>query len=76
MRTGTPVRDRTDLTRRIGQVSPGEAIRLEVLRDGRRETLSIRVRVRPPESELNNPRDQDPDSPSAQEGAGASVGWE
>jgi len=71
---GTPVRDRTDLTRRIGQVSPGEAIRLEVLRDGRRETLSIRVRVRPPESELNNPRDQDPDSPSAQEGAGASVG--
>jgi serine protease Do len=71
---GTVVRDRTDLTRRIGQVRPGETIRLEVLRDGRRETLSIRVRVRPPESVLNSRSDQDPDSPSAQEGAGASVG--
>jgi len=71
---GTAVRDRTDLTRRIGQVRPGETIRLEVLRDGRRETLTIRVRVRPSETELNNRPDQDPDNPSAQEGAGASVG--
>jgi serine protease Do len=71
---GTAVRDRTDLTRRIGQVSPGETIRLELLRDGRRETLTIRVRARPPESELNNRADQDLDNPSAQEGAGASVG--
>jgi serine protease Do len=71
---GTAVRDRTDLTRRIGQVSPGETIRLEVLRDGRRENLAIRVRARPPESELNNRPDQDSDNPSAQEGAGVSVG--
>lgn len=71
---GTVVRDRTDLTRRIGQVRPGETIRLEVLRDGRRETLTIRVRVRPPESELNSRADQDSDNPSAQEGAGVSVG--
>lgn len=71
---GAVVRDRTDLTRRIGQVSPGETIRLEVLRDGRRENLTIRVRARPPESELNNRTDEDPDNPSAQELAGASVG--
>jgi serine protease Do len=71
---GTPVRDRTDLTRRIGQVRPGDTIRLEVLRDGRRETLTIRVRVRPSETELNNRSDQDPDNPSAPEGAGVSVG--
>lgn len=71
---GTPVRDRTDLTRRIGQVRPGDTIRLEVLRDGRRQTLSIRVRVRPPEAVLNNRPGQDQDGPSAQEGAGASVG--
>ena len=70
----TVVRDRTDLTRRIGQVRPGETIRMEVLRDGRRENLTIRVRVRPPEGELNNQPDQDPDNPSAQEGAGVSVG--
>ncbi len=71
---GTAVRDRTDLTRRIGQVSPGETIRLEVLRDGRRENLTIRVRARPPESELNNRPDPDSDNPSAQELAGTSVG--
>jgi serine protease Do len=71
---GTAVRDRTDLTRRIGQVSPGDTIRLEVLRDGRRVNLTIRVRARPPESELNNRDDQDSDNPSAQELAGTSVG--
>ncbi|TPW05231.1 MAG: protease Do [bacterium] len=71
---GAVVRDRTDLTRRIGQVSPGETIRLEVLRDGRRENLTIRVRARPPESELNNRTDEDSDNPSAQELAGTSVG--
>lgn len=71
---GAAVRDRTDLTRRIGQVSPGETVRLEVLRDGRRQNLSIRVRARPPESELNARPDQDSDNPSAQELAGTSVG--
>ena len=71
---GTPVRDRTDLTRRIGQVRPGETIRLEVLRDGRRQALSIRVRVRPPESELNTRLGQEQGGPPVVEGAGVSVG--
>ena len=71
---GAPVRDRTDLTRRIGQVRSGETIRLEVLRDGRRQTLSVRARVRPPEGELNNRTGPEQDNPSAQEGAGQSVG--
>ncbi len=71
---GTPVRDRTDLTRRIGQVRPGETVRLEVLRDGRRQTLSVRVRVRPSEAELNNRPGQEQDDPSAVEGAGVSIG--
>ena len=71
---GTPVRDRTDLTRRIGQVRPGETIRLEVLRDGRRQTLSIGVRVRPTEAELNSRPGQEQEGPSALEGVGVSVG--
>lgn len=71
---GEAVRDRTDLTRRIGQVRPGDTVRLEVLRDGRRQNLSIRVRARPPESELNARPDENAENPSAQELAGAPVG--
>lgn len=50
---GRPILGRNDLTRRIGQVRPGETIRLEILRDGRRQTVNVRAGTRPPESELN-----------------------
>jgi serine protease Do len=50
---GQAIQGSNDLTRRIGQVQPGEMVRLEVLRDGRRQTVSIRAGTRPPESELN-----------------------
>ncbi|HEY0598911.1 MAG TPA: trypsin-like peptidase domain-containing protein [Brevundimonas sp.] len=60
---GQPIRGRTDLTRRIAQARPGETVRLEIIRDGRRQTVSIRAGARPPESELNASRNG-PDGPN------------
>jgi serine protease Do len=50
---GTAVANGTELTRQVGLVKPGETIRLEIIREGRRQTLTIRADVRPPESELS-----------------------
>lgn len=72
---GQPIQGSNDLTRRIGRVRPGETIRLEVLRDGRRQTVNIRAGARPPESELNASQDgpegpNGPVQPQAGEEAG------
>jgi len=50
---GQPVETNTDLTRRVGQADPGDTLRMEVLRGGRRQTITVRSGARPPESELN-----------------------
>jgi serine protease Do len=50
---GQAVRDSTDLTRKVGKTSPGDALRLELLRDGRSQTLTIRSGTRPSNAELN-----------------------
>lgn len=49
---GEPVEDSTEASRLVGQARPGETIRLEVIRDGRRQTLNIRSGSRPSEEEL------------------------
>lgn len=49
---GQPVANSNEATRLVGAVRPGSTIRLDVLRDGRRQTLNIRSGTRPPESEL------------------------
>ena len=49
---GQPVKDNTDLTRRVGMARAGETIRLEVMRNGRLIPLSVRSGLRPSESEL------------------------
>lgn len=72
---GQPVRDRNDLTRRIGSVEPGETIRLEILRDGRLQTVNVRAGARPSEAELNaDPAAPDTGDREAPEGSGVSVG--
>lgn len=72
---GQPVRDRNDLTRRIGSVEPGQTIRLEVLRDGLLQTVNVRAGARPSLAELNaNPATPGTDEREAPEGAGVSVG--
>ncbi|MBX3477946.1 MAG: trypsin-like peptidase domain-containing protein [Brevundimonas sp.] len=70
---GQRVNSNTDLTRQVAQVAPGQTLRLDVLRDGRRQTVTIRADARPPESELNNPRTStdegaDPAKPTAPTG--------
>jgi len=49
---GETVEDNTDLTRRVGRARAGEVIRLEVLRDGKRQTVQIRSGTRPTEREI------------------------
>lgn len=50
---GQKVTDSNDLTRRVGQARPGENLRLDIQRDGRRQTVTIRSGTRPPAAELN-----------------------
>lgn len=54
---GEAVANSTDATRAVGRASPGDAIRLEVLRDGRRQTINVRSGRRPAESVLNAEQD-------------------
>lgn len=51
---GRRVRSNTELTREVAQVAPGQTVRLDILREGRRQTVNIRADARPTESELNS----------------------
>ena len=55
---GRPVANSTEATRAVGSARPGETIRLEVIRDGRRRTINVRSGVRPSETELLADPDQ------------------
>ena len=44
---GEPIESSTDLTRSVGATDPGETMRLEILRDGRRQTVNVRAGTRP-----------------------------
>lgn len=49
---GEVVDNSQEATRRVGAAKPGDTIRLEVIRDGRRQTLNVRSGTRPSEQEL------------------------
>jgi len=55
---GRAVANGTEATRAVGSARPGETIRLEVIRDGRRRTINVRSGVRPSETELLADQDQ------------------
>ena len=44
---GRPITSSSDLTRQVGQAAPGDILRLEILREGRRQTLNVRSGTRP-----------------------------
>jgi serine protease Do len=73
---GEQILNRSDLTRRIGEVDPGENIRLDILRDGRPRTVTVRSGTRPSESEINADRGGlGQEAPSEEQGGGGqSVG--
>jgi serine protease Do len=47
-----PIETSTELTRLVGQARPGDTIRLQILRDGRSQTVSVRSGTRPSEAVL------------------------
>ena len=49
---GRPVANGTEATRAVSSSRPGDTIRLEVIRDGRRRVLNVRSGTRPAESDL------------------------
>lgn len=44
---GRPITGSNELTRAVGTAKPGDVLRLELLREGRRQTISIRAGTRP-----------------------------
>lgn len=68
---GEKVRDGNDLTRRVGQARPGDNLRLEVWRDGRRQTLNVRSGTRPSEAALNAEGSAPPGAEPTPGGAGS-----
>ena len=73
---GQKVIDSNELTRRVGQVSPGDNLRLEIMRDQRRQTLNVRSGTRPSEAELNSEGGATPEAEpnSGAAAAGTEVG--
>jgi serine protease Do len=58
---GQPVTSSTELTRRVGQAAPGDNLRLEIIREGRRQTINVRSGTRPADvnDALDNQGDND-----------------
>ncbi|RZJ04533.1 MAG: Do family serine endopeptidase [Brevundimonas sp.] len=44
---GRPIKTSSELTRQVGTARPGETLRLQVLRDGRTQTINVRSGTRP-----------------------------
>ena len=69
---GQRIEDSRDLTQRVGATAIGNNSRVEVLRNGQRRTLNMRLAERPSERQLAsaNPPPQTTPPPSEQGGAG------
>ncbi|MCR5872950.1 Do family serine endopeptidase [Phenylobacterium sp. J426] len=69
---GQAIRSSSELTRQVARARPGDQLRLEVVRDGRRQNVTIRSGVRPSERDLqasndnSAPGSRTPGAPGAQ----------
>ncbi|QYF86170.1 Do family serine endopeptidase [Brevundimonas sp. PAMC22021] len=70
---GQAVANSSEATRRVGSARPGDNIRLEVIRDGRRQALNVRSGTRPPQSELNASLEGGEGTPGVQAPGGGEV---
>ncbi len=60
---GEAIKSSTELTRRVGQARPGDTLRLEIIREERRQTINVRSGTRPADiSALQNGNGEDPDA--------------
>jgi len=69
---GQAVTNNTELTRRVGNAKAGDNLRLEILRDGRRQTINVRAGRRPSEADLQGGTqgaDASPSTPNAPSGS-------
>ena len=64
---GHAVKTSSELTREVAKAKPGDNLRLEVIRDGKRRTVDVRSGVRPSEKELA----ANENSPDGQGGSGS-----
>jgi serine protease Do len=74
---GRDVRDANDLTRQVGGAKPGDQLRLDILRDGRAQTVNVRSGTRPPTAVLygqQNGEEGAEATPPARADAGVEVG--
>ncbi|ADL00197.1 protease Do [Brevundimonas subvibrioides ATCC 15264] len=60
---GDDITTSTALTRQVGQAAPGDELRLEIFREGRRQTLNIRSGTRPADINATAQGGQDETSP-------------
>lgn len=69
---GRDIESSTELTRAVGGAKPGDTLRLEVLREGRRQTISVRSGTRPANLEVASANDDEgsaaPTNPAAPAG--------
>lgn len=69
---GRTVRDSNDLTRQVGAARPGDQLRLDILRDGRSQTVTVRSGTRPANADLygaqNPSRDEQAEPEASAEG--------
>ena len=73
---GDAIDGSNELTRRVGTLDPGQTVRLEYLRDGRRRTATLRLGTRPSASDLNERGEETPGSsgsPSGPRSSGSTV---
>lgn len=65
---GQSVKNSSELTRRVAQARPGDALRLDIIRNGRRQQVTVRSGTRPSERELaandNTPGGRTPGTPA------------
>jgi serine protease Do len=63
---GQTIKSSSELTRQVAKAKPGDVLKLDVVRDGKRRAVEVRSGVRPSEAELasndNTPRRQSPGS--------------
>ena len=65
---GRPIEGSNELTRAVGAVKPGETLRMELLRERRRQTISVRAGTRPANlgaSQTDVGNEAAPDAPAA-----------
>ena len=69
---GVAVRTSSELTREVAKAKPGDALRLDVIRDGKRRIVEVRSGIRPSERELAS-NDNSPGARQGQGGGGPSA---